>query len=905
MGGRRPVRLLALAVGIVAMLVVAASASADPPAVSITSSPASPTTSTSYSVSFESDDPAATFECSLDGGGFSACSSPATGTVGDGAHTLAVQATNEGGETSAPAQATWTVDTSGPTTQITSGPSGTVASSSATFEFAASEAGATFRCRLDSGGFGTCSSPASYTELASGSHTFEVRATDALGNEGAIASRTWTVDVTPPETTITAGPTGTTGPAGVSFSFSSSEAGTFECSLDSGSFAACSSPQPYSGLAGGSHTFRVRSIDSVGNVDPTPATQTWTVDATPPETTITSGPANGATVTAAPTFAFSSEPSATFQCSVDGGGFAACTSPFTPTLSDGARSFAVRAVDAVGNLDPTPATRSFTIDSTPPTVSITSGPSGTVGTASATFGFSASEAATFACSLDGGGFASCTSPATFSGLANGSHTFAVRATDSAGNAGPATSATWTVDTTPPTTTITSAPTGTVASRTATLAFSSNEAGTFECRLDGAAFAPCTSPTTLTGLLDGPHTFAVRAKDTVDNVDESPATTSWSVDATPPVITLVGGTQRTVEADRPAGAAVEYTVTASDGGGAQLPAAVTCSRSSGSVFPFGTTEVECKATDGVGNEAVVKFEITVVDTTPPTINAPDFSVAATSGTGILRSDAAIAQYLAGITATDLVSKPTLTSDAPESFPLGTTRFVVTAVDAAGNRATKTVAVTVLAQGTKPPPVDLTPPAPVRGLKAKAGDRRVELTWINPARDLARVELRMQVVGDPGAPKLLTRGLKTTYTAKGLRNDVQYRFELVTFDAAGNASTPVSITATPKALLLARPLPNARVTGPPLLKWRPVAPASYYNVQLYRGSTKLLSTWPTSASFRLKRSWSYDGKKHALTPGTYTWYVWPGLGARADARYGPLLGKSTFRVVVRAQLIRARS
>lgn len=896
---RRRATRIALAVALGAMLALAATAVAVAPVVTITSSPTSPTSNPAYSVSFTSDDPAATYACSLDGGAYGPCSSPATGTVsGDGAHTLSVTATNADNETSAPATATWTVDTTGPSVSITGGPAAgsTVASASAAFTFT-SEAGATFQCSLDGGGFSACSSPQTYTGLASGTHTFAVRAIDVLGNTGSAESRTWTVDVSPPETTITSGPSGTTGPD-VEFTFSSSEAGSFECSLDGSGFAACASPRTYTGLASGSHTFSVRAIDTIGNVDPTPATQTWTVDAAPPNTTITGGPAAGATVTAAPTFTFTASEPATFQCSLDGAGFSACTSPYTPTLTDGAHTFAVRAVDTAGNIDPTPASRAFTVDSTPPTASITSSPTGATASTSASVAFSANEPASFQCSLDGGGFSACTSPAALSGLADGSHTFSVRATDTAGNVGSAVSATWSVDTTAPNTTIDSAPTGTVASRSATIAFSASESGSsFECRLDGAAFAACSSPTTVTDVTDGNHVFDVRAKDGVGNVDATPASTSWSVDATPPVITLLGPTQRTVEADGPGGAKVEYTVTASDGGLAQLPAAVKCSRSSGSTFPFGTTEVECKATDAVGNEAVVKFEITVVDTTPPTINAPNFSVAATSPTGILRTDPAIAQYLAGIGATDLVSKPVVTTDAPESFPLGTSRFTVTAVDDAGNRASKTVTVTVLEQGAKPPPVDLTPPTPIRGLKAKPGDGRVTLTWVKPGADVARVEIRLRVVGETGPAKLLGSTLKTSYIAKRLRNDVQYRFELVAVDRAGNAAAPVTVTATPKALLLARPLPNAKVTSPPLLKWRRVAGATYYNVQLYRGAKKVLSTWPTAPSVKLRLTWRYDGKKHILTPGTYTWYVWPGLGARADARYGPMLGKSKFKVVAK--------
>ena len=54
--------------------------------------------------------------------------------------------------------------------------------------------------------------------------------------------------------------------------------------------------------------------------------------------------------------------------------------------------------------------------------------------------------------------------------------------------------------------------------------------TFECRIDGGAYAPCTSPTTLNGLTAASHTFDVRAKDAAGNLDPTPATYTWTVNA---------------------------------------------------------------------------------------------------------------------------------------------------------------------------------------------------------------------------------------------------------------------------------------------------------------------------------------------------------------------------------------
>jgi hypothetical protein len=114
-----------------------------------------------------------------------------------------------------------------------------------------------------------------------------VRAIDAAGNVDATpASRAWTVqgDTTPPNTTITGGPAAgsTTTSTSASFTFTASEAGSsFQCSLDSTSaYTGCTSPHSYTGLAAGSHTFRVRAIDAAGNVDATPASRAWTVEAT-------------------------------------------------------------------------------------------------------------------------------------------------------------------------------------------------------------------------------------------------------------------------------------------------------------------------------------------------------------------------------------------------------------------------------------------------------------------------------------------------------------------------------------------------------------------------------------------------------------------------------------------------
>jgi hypothetical protein len=102
-------------------------------------------------------------------------------------------------------------------------------------------------------------------------------------------------DTTAPDTTFTATAPASTNLGTASFSFASNEPGdTLECSLDGAAFAACTSPQAFSGLTTGSHTFRVRATDVSGNVETTPATHTWTIDLVAP-TVSTRTPAPGAT----------------------------------------------------------------------------------------------------------------------------------------------------------------------------------------------------------------------------------------------------------------------------------------------------------------------------------------------------------------------------------------------------------------------------------------------------------------------------------------------------------------------------------------------------------------------------------------------------------------------------------
>jgi large repetitive protein len=610
------------------------------PVVNINSGPDAETTATSATFEFSADEDA-TFYCSLDGAEAAECTSPKTyDELALGEHTFTVYAVDAAGNVSEPVSYTWTViappDTTAPTVSLTADPAELeTTSTSITFNFIADEE-ATFECALDDVAFATCTSPVVLEGLALGEHVFRVKATDLAGNTSETVSHTWTVkapaDTTPPETTILTGPPASTYDTSATFTFASNEAGsTFECLLDGAAFTTCTSPVELTGLSVGSHTFRVRAIDAAGNIDPTPASYTWTIleyqepvqcdavtllaaadawvnqqsantnygssnllnvqsfnanrnartlvrfdlSALPDGCEIESAElrlfaasaTNGRSIQVLTLNDAWNESSVTWNNQPSAGGAVVSvnsgtgwrTWDVTQHVLNGANNgFLMR--DSTENQNGGARTQQYhsrensnvpelvitfkevtAPDITPPVVEIIEAPASPTTATTAQFTFTANEPATFECSLDGAPFANCVSPASYSGLSVGSHTFQVRATDTAGNTSQPLSYTWTieedVDTTPPETSITSYPPAETTLTTASFSFTSNEAGsTFECSLDGADFEDCTSPKSYDNLSVGWHTFLVRATDPAGNTDPTPAAYDWMIvapDTTPP------------------------------------------------------------------------------------------------------------------------------------------------------------------------------------------------------------------------------------------------------------------------------------------------------------------------------------------------------------------------------------
>ncbi len=448
------------------------------------------------------------------------------------------------------------LDLAAPDTMITMSPALLTNTRPARFEFTASEA-ATFRCRIDGGAPTDCSSPQMINGLVDGNHAFEVRAIDTSNNEDpSPATFAWRIDTEAPETVLTVVPpqidNSTT--TAIEFEAPGEVGATFECGLDGAVFAACTSPYTAMDLLDGNHVFRVRAKDAAGNFDQSAALHNWEVDSVSPDTVIDTGPAGVVGATTA-TFTFSSPGAgagATFACHLDNAPFGPCLSPRTFVgLADGAHTFEVRVTDVLGNTDPSPARRQWSIDSTGPVTSITVRPDNPSSDLTPTFEFTANEPSTFECQIDGQvPYAPCASPYTAPAVAAGTRFFRIRATDAINNRGAEATYEWVIDAAGPVTTITGGPDGPVASTTATFNWNTTEPATFCYRFTGDAADTCTAAlagsgtVTRPGLMQGAQTFTVTATDGLGNVG-APAVRNFSVDTIGPAVMITVGPSNTV------------------------------------------------------------------------------------------------------------------------------------------------------------------------------------------------------------------------------------------------------------------------------------------------------------------------------------------------------------------------
>jgi hypothetical protein len=329
--------------------------------------PSSPTAETTAIFTFSgSMPPGGTFICSLDWLFFGPCTSPMSFIdLPEGEHEFFVLVLDAAGNLDSESRShRWLIDVTEPETSTGTSVVNPTRDTRATFEFSASEPEGRFECSVDLSPFAPCTSPMNLF-LGEGEHSFQVRARDLAGNVDSTPDVfSWHVDTTHPDTSIALTPAKLTNETAATFRVASNERwDEFECSLDGGDFTRCGLEVSFSELEEGSHLFLVRARDEAGNTDDSHASYSWVIDTTEPDTTITRAPATE-TRDPTPTFSFeSTEPGSSFTCVVDGLTVPHCA---LQPQRDGEHKLQVWARDRVGNEDSTPASYTWTVDTTGP-----------------------------------------------------------------------------------------------------------------------------------------------------------------------------------------------------------------------------------------------------------------------------------------------------------------------------------------------------------------------------------------------------------------------------------------------------------------------------------------------------------------------------------------------------------
>ena len=764
-------------------------------------------------VVFDVDEPAS-FECTLDGGRTTACSSPHTlSGLSEGLHSLRVGAVDlTGNPDPTPASVELTVDLTPPETDALSAPARV---GPGTLELALSSPAddlAGFECRVGNAPFAPCVSPWRHEALPEGEHLFEVRAVDTVGLTDPTPSPvTVEVDLTPPGTPVLVeGPDTPSAEPVFAFVFETEGAVTHTCRLDEGAAAPCASPHRIAAPGEGPHTLRVAGVDDVGNEGPSLEVP-FELDTVPPGLEVQAGPLERTRDPGA-RFVVALEPGATLVCRVDAGPFEVCTPSEDGVLNlgdqaDGAHVFSMRATDAAGN------TRAvdwrWEVDTTPPvTLLVDTPPSRTASTGArirmTTLGDEGDVA--FECALDDAAdLAPCASPLELDGLPDGEHVLRVQATDALGNreALPV-EARWTVDTVPAETRITSAPARLTREGLAAFTFDAEPDARYECRFDGEPWADCVSPATRALDGDGDHAFEVRARDDVGNVDRTPARHVWAVDRSPPETGLEGGPPAASSSPDAAFTLLPqdalFVCTVDD--------APTDCVSSWQLtgLPEGEHTVTVTAFDEAGNAGETLAFAWRVDLTPPTLqwlSTPSPRTLESLSTFTAGADERVTGFLwAGAPGLDAVVLDTATlADLPE----GRYRIEVHATDEAGNPSNR------LAHDFE---VDRTPPNAPSAPVVWPGDRTALVQWSVESPEVRGFDLERAASVD-GPWTLVAEGLVPTdgvgqWLDRGVANDTSVAYRLTATDDLGlRGAAGASTASTPTRRGVFEQVPNVTV------------------------------------------------------------------------------------------------
>ncbi|WPB79306.1 Ig-like domain-containing protein [Archangium violaceum] len=781
--------------------------------------------------------------------------------LGSGLHNLMARATDEAGNTSADSLLLQiNIDTLAPETVINTNPPNPDSATGSQFTFSSSAADLFgFECSLDGADFSACASPYTLPALATGLHTFKVRAVDSAGNRDATpASYTWLFDNSRVETFITSYPSGLSNLDRVSFTFSSNKpSANFRCrhykttDEDRPPLDDCTSPYSISGLSSGDYRFEVHAVDGSA-FDDEGADYEWTIDSTPPNMPVIVVPGPGAILKASTiVVSGTAEPNSAvtvlvgvIRGSVTADSSGAWSVPVSG-VSDGTHIIKATAQDLAGNDSvPTPEfpdnSRSIVVDTAPPITVLNARPAAYTNSNTATFTFSVDPSTnetsvSYTCKLDASGAeVSCGSSWTVPStgvLSEGAHTIYVYATDAAGNRDVTpVEYTWVVDTVDPETFVDLRPSSRTGFETVYFAFRSSETPMrFRCKLDSGVEKECLTAHSETitppsgSAAPETHTLVVWAYDQAGNVDETPQSITWTLDKNIPTVEIRTSPANPTNVAR---ASFEFASSKSDATFECLLTDTDPRGDEGAIWPGctnpfsffvsdGTHTLWVRARDTLGNVTSADGYVSWrwrVDTAPPDTvidEHPAPWTQETTGSFKLRAPGEESSYTLRCT---LNSVPPLDAECPELFttPIltdGNYTLTVTARDQAGN-VDPTPATYSWTVDTLPPAApEVTSPAP--GAILAGGT----LAFSGTAEPLSTVAVLdgTREIGSTTVSETGTWHLDVTATL----GDGAYQFEVITRDRALNQSTsptllPVFFDGTsPESLFLSGPEERQRI------------------------------------------------------------------------------------------------
>lgn len=692
-------------------------------------------------------------------------------------------------------------------------------------------AGLQFAYRLDGQAWSTyaLATSVTVTQLTAGAHTVEVKAKDAAGNEDASpASRAFTLNLLPPVLTnlvVTPSVTGcgilwdtdAAATAWLEYGLTTNY-GTLtptQTSLVISHWVVLTNLPPVT-----TYHFRLHSADVCGHEVVSADRQFTTLaDTAPPDTTLGTIPAVECALPFSLSWSGVDDASASgalqFAYRLDGltwSAYAAATSVTMTQLANGQHTFEVKARDAAGNEDPTPASRSFIFDSLPPVLSnLVVSP----GVTQCNIRWDTDELATtrveYGLTTSYGSLtplvATLTQPhqVVVSGLQPVTlYHFRVHSQDACGHELISDDRSFTTlpDTTLPDTSLAGVP-ATECSVPFTLSWTGSDDVTppaglqFAYHLDGQSFSAFGAATslTVTQMTDGVHTITVKARDAAGNQDATPAVATFTVDTLPPVLNSIGAVpaagqcQITWGTSEPATAQVEYGTTTNYGTLTVILSTLTASHQ---VVLTGLTPVlpyhyRVRSKDGCGHEAISPdFSFTTVpDTTAPdtTIAPPPTpvctlpAVLSWSGTDDV-TPAGSLLFAYRVDGQAFSAFGPATSASIPSLTEGSHTLEVKAQDAAGN-VDATPASRTFVVNTAPPQLSAITAAP--------GPNYARIQWRTDEGANARVEYGPTAAYGQTTALVSQLATNLAVTVSGLQATTLYHFRVISQDVCGHQAT----------------------------------------------------------------------------------------------------------------------